>query len=1040
MGTQQTVAVQEKQRSISLSTVLLLLALLVAVLAAWPLLSEPGFLNTRGGGDSPFLLQRLQQLETALRDGHFPVRWMPDANYGYGYPFFNFYAPLSIYIAVVFRFLGFSIVHSLELAQLAGFLAAAWGIFLLGRRWLKSEWAGLLAAVAYTVAPFHLVNIYVRGDSLAEFWAMAWYPWILLAADKLLDYKGIKFPYGPLAAFAAAYAALILSHNISALIFTPFLLLLLLVCGAARRAAPRAPDKRANGVWSRIWLAVLLAVLLALGLAAWFFIPALAEQELAQLEPVTSGFFHYSNHFRGMNLVQPTLLFDYSVSGGRAFRLGLAQAIITGLGALALIIAAWRKRLVSPSIALFILLSLLVATFMITPLSRFLWDHLPLLSFTQFPWRFLSVQAFAGALSVSALALLPHHRIIVPLTAILLLVSSMAGLKSDHLLLADEDISAERLAEYEWFTGNIGSTVSAEYLPAAVQPRPYTSSWLISGARGNVSALHGDLLHARPIEWKTGDQTWQIKTAESDATLLFPTLYWPGWLADVDGEAVELQPAPGSGLIMLDLAPGEHIVRLQLGKTKVRRTAELISLAAVLLLLFSLIKARRRPQITAASIMPLVLFLICLSFVVLRPQKPLSASNRNWDFAQMGYLHHADSGVPFDNGAVLQRYEYDSDTFLAGDKVGISLEFSAADGEEVTLALGTPASAWPAFDPHPPPIAEQTQIVTNQQAQFEFLLPENVPAGRMIPRLLLTDARPLTSSGKTRGDIYLRPLRIINERPAEKLGLELDVRPVKVLQREPDVLEVQLAWIARRQLSHNYNVSLRLLDEDGTWLSQLDVQPGYGFLPSSSWPVGMEVDDWLAMSLPPELPQDTPLPLVLRLYEVGSDEVVFSNKLGDVTVKGDQLIFQENEPVFNLPGDLQPLPVIFGEGIRLHGYQIEQSGPELSVTLYWEALTAGQPDYTRFVHLFDPQTDGIVLQSDGQPRNDSYPTSQWTVGEIVADTTIFDLSAVAPGSYRLGVGFYRQEGESLLHLTAVDPQTQTPVLGNRAILPAEISK
>jgi hypothetical protein len=74
----------------------LLATLLVACLAAYPLLAEPGLLNTRGGGDSPFLLQRLHQLETALRDGHFPVRWMPDANYGYGYPFYNFYAPLSI--------------------------------------------------------------------------------------------------------------------------------------------------------------------------------------------------------------------------------------------------------------------------------------------------------------------------------------------------------------------------------------------------------------------------------------------------------------------------------------------------------------------------------------------------------------------------------------------------------------------------------------------------------------------------------------------------------------------------------------------------------------------------------------------------------------------------------------------------------------------------------------------------------------------------------------------------------------------------------
>ncbi|MCA9983447.1 MAG: hypothetical protein KDE59_04100, partial [Anaerolineales bacterium] len=164
----------------------LLLALL-ALVAAWPLLHEPGLLNTRGGGDSPFLLQRLQQLTTALADGHFPVRWMPDANYGYGYPFYNYYAPLSLYIAALFRFLGFSLTRAIQMAQLAGFLTAAWGVFALARRWRQDEWTAFLAAVAYTVAPFHLVNVYVRGDSLAEFWAMAFYPLVLLAGERLLD-------------------------------------------------------------------------------------------------------------------------------------------------------------------------------------------------------------------------------------------------------------------------------------------------------------------------------------------------------------------------------------------------------------------------------------------------------------------------------------------------------------------------------------------------------------------------------------------------------------------------------------------------------------------------------------------------------------------------------------------------------------------------------------------------------------------------------------------------------------------------------------
>src|SRR5512134_1706241 len=76
---------------------------LTSAIAASPLFLGSGFLNTRGGGDSPFLLFRLHQLYSALTQGVFPVRWMPDAAYGLGYPFFNYYAALPLYLAALFK-------------------------------------------------------------------------------------------------------------------------------------------------------------------------------------------------------------------------------------------------------------------------------------------------------------------------------------------------------------------------------------------------------------------------------------------------------------------------------------------------------------------------------------------------------------------------------------------------------------------------------------------------------------------------------------------------------------------------------------------------------------------------------------------------------------------------------------------------------------------------------------------------------------------------------------------------------------------------
>jgi hypothetical protein len=370
----------------------------------------------------------------------------------------------------------------------------------------------------------------------------------------------------------------------------------------------------------------------------------------------------------------------------------------------------------------------------------------------------------------------------------------------------------------------------------------------------------------------------------------------------------------------------------------------------------------------------------------------------------------------------------------------MTLDIAAADGQEVTLALGTPATASTVFDPQPPILAEQTKSLNGESIHFDFSLPDNIPAGLIVPRVTIGEARPLTPSGRTRGDLFLRPLRIKNDPRAVRSGPMIDAWISGIRQRDSTTLDVQLVWVTRQQLSHNYNYSLRLINGDGNWLAQLDTQPGYGFLPSSGWPVGVEVNDWMAMSLPQNLLPDQPLALVLYLYQTESGAAALTRRLGELTLQEGQLSFQENEPVFSLPDGLTPMTVVFGETIQLHGYHLKRSGTNLNLILYWEALISEQPDFTRFVHLFDPDTEVVVSQNDGQPQNNSYPTSQWLTGEIVADTITLDLTNVPPGTYEIGIGLYRQEGENFPRLTAEDPQSGVQFPAGRVSLPAVVDR
>src|SRR5690606_15679397 len=125
--------------------------------------------------------------------------------------------------------------------------------------------------------------------------------------------------------------------------------------------------------------------------------------DAVQLGDQTSGYFFYGGHFRGDDLVQEGLAFDYDVFSPRAnpFSMGLAQAIGIALGAGALIARLVRRRVWARDGA--ILAGLALSTWMITPGSEPVWANLPLLEYAQFPWRFLSVQAVFGAAATAAL-------------------------------------------------------------------------------------------------------------------------------------------------------------------------------------------------------------------------------------------------------------------------------------------------------------------------------------------------------------------------------------------------------------------------------------------------------------------------------------------------------------------------------------------------------------------------------------------------------------------------------------------------------------
>ena len=131
------------------------------------------------------------------------------------------------------------------------------------------------------------------------------------------------------------------------------------------------------------------------------------------------------------------------------------------------------------------------------------------------------------------------------------------------------------------------------------------------------------------------------------------------------------------------------------------------------------------------------------------------------------------------------------------------------------------------------------------------------------------------------------------------------------------------------------------------------------------------------------------------------------------------------EEIENIPNRLD---ISFGGAMKLLGYDLPISntqypisstlkpGDSLTVTLYWQSLAEMNQDYSVFVHLLDA-TELIVAQRDMYPGQGLYPTSLWSVGDVIANRYVLILpeTAFAPNQAQLEVGLYNfATGERLL--------------------------
>lgn len=541
-------------------------------------------------------MQMIRQLEMekCINDGQIPCRWTPDLGYGYGYPLFNYYPPSPYIVGQVFRFVGFSFADSVKATAVCQIVLSAMFMYLLASS-IFGPIGGFISSIFYTYAPYHAVNIYVRG-AMNEAWAAVFFPLIFYYSRKLILEKKTKYTIG----LGISFAFLLLSHNPMVLTFTPILLLWVLFWIFSRYILN---NKYSFKLFIKyfyrqlpIILKLIFSSIIAISLTAFYTLPVLLESKYVQIDSMFTGYFDFSVHFTSLyQLFISNFWNDGPSTWGpydeMSFMVGYLHWIIPLLLLIYLIYVFFRnKKIFKKDIRYFLIVLLnflgFFTIFMTHNKSTWIWLMFPIIQKIQFPWRLLNHSIFLLSLSIGGLVLILEKFLLKKIIFLLFLIYFFLVLLNISFFTP---VNYGPIDEAKKFSGDSWKNqITAgiyDYLPktadiAALGPAkdyidevsPIDSFYTISNGKKGTDWMFFNLHLSR------------------DSRVTLAQLGFPRFEVISNNKIIPTEIEPKLGRLVINLPSGDHQIMVKLKDTPVRTISNYISLISWIFLILYLSK------------------------------------------------------------------------------------------------------------------------------------------------------------------------------------------------------------------------------------------------------------------------------------------------------------------------------------------------------------------------------------------------------------------------------------------------------------------
>lgn len=535
-----------------------------------------------GSADNLAHLFRVVNLDYALNQGYLWPRWAALEGHGFGAPIFSINYILPYYIVVGLWYLIGNLLHASQIYMILVLFLSACSMFLFIAEFFGVA-ASVIAAIAYVYFPYHLMTVYLYGG-YGEAMAYVLLPLVFVFFYRLTRRQSFLY----FIATSLCLGVLILSHNLSALMAVVLMMSFVPVLWHR--------DQRKV----RTILLFLSTVLSSALITAWFWLPAVFEQQYTKLgilfekETALRGYF--------FQLISPVLenswrLLRLEAPGYYTYAIGIPSLFVFVLGVVFIILQRShifykdsKHTSFSTRFALYGIFWGILSLVLTRSISEPLWNILPAqLNFISYPYRFFFITTFAvSVITAFVIDILWKNipkKLAFVLSAAIISLFIWQGYMYSHPAIDTfsfdesyfQSIQTVRSAPNTY--KNMGYI---EFIPATADSNFVNALDSFSEPKSRVEIVSGQAT-ANVVIQKAQDLYVDIN-ASSQSVLQVNILYFPGWVGIINDKRM-FPTIDSVGRMVFPLPKGQYQLHIVFQHTPIRSIATYISLISLFCLM-----------------------------------------------------------------------------------------------------------------------------------------------------------------------------------------------------------------------------------------------------------------------------------------------------------------------------------------------------------------------------------------------------------------------------------------------------------------------